>query len=196
VKALIFDTETTGMVEFRKPPEDPSQPDLIQLGLLLVDTTDWKPRAKSAFLVTLAEGVKIDPAAKAAHGISEEDCARFGVPASIACSFFNQACLQADVIVAHNLSFDVSIMKTALFRLGGKPNRLDGRQLVCTKELSTDVLKLPGKYGYKWPTLAEAYRHYTGEELTGAHDALVDTEACLVIFRALVETGVVELVGH
>lgn len=196
MKALIFDTETTGMVEFRKPPEDASQPDLIQLGLLLVDTTDWKLRARSAFLVTLADGVRIDPAAKAAHGISEEDCARYGVSPVVACSLFNQACLQADVVVAHNLAFDVSIMKTALHRLGNKPNRLEGRQLVCTKEASTDVLKLPGKYGYKWPTLAEAYRHYTGLELDGAHDAMVDTEACLVVFRALVETGVVELVDH
>ncbi|MEZ4330411.1 MAG: 3'-5' exonuclease [Myxococcota bacterium] len=196
MKALIFDTETTGMVEFRKPPEDATQPDLIQLGLLLVDTLDWKARARSALLVTLADGVRIDPAAKAAHGITEEDCARYGVPPIVACSLFNQACLQADVIVAHNLAFDVSIMKTALHRLGGKPHRLDGRQLVCTKEASTDVLKLPGKYGYKWPTLAEAYRHYTGLELDGAHDAMVDTEACLVVFRALVETGVVDLVGQ
>lgn len=195
MKALIFDTETTGMVEFKKPPEDRSQPDLIQLGLLLVDTADWKPWARSAFLVTLADGVRIDPAAKAAHGIGEEDCARYGIPAQVACSLFNQACLQADVIVAHNLTFDVSIMKTALHRLGGKPHRLDGRQLICTKEASTDVLKLPGKYGYKWPTLAEAYRHFTGLELAGAHDAMVDTEACLTIFRALVETGVVELTG-
>lgn len=195
MKALIFDTETTGMVEFRKPPEDPSQPDLIQLGLLLVDTVDWKARARSSFLVNLAEGVRIDPAAKAAHGISEEDCARYGIPAQVACSLFNQACLQADVIVAHNLSFDVSIMKTALFRLGNKPHRLEGRQLVCTKEASTDVLKLPGKYGYKWPTLAEAYHHFTGRELEGAHDALIDTEACLMVFRALVETRVVELGG-
>ena len=84
VKALIFDTETTGMVEFRKLPEDASQPDLIQLGMLLVDTADWKPRVRSSLLVTLAEGVKIEPAAKAAHGISEEECARFGVPPSIA----------------------------------------------------------------------------------------------------------------
>lgn len=196
MKALIFDTETTGMVEFKRPPEDASQPDLIQLGMILVDTADWKPRARCAFLVTLAPGVKIDPAAKAAHGISEEDCARYGVPAQVACSLFNQFCLQADVVVAHNLAFDVSIMKTALHRLGGKPNRLDGRQLVCTKEASTDVLKLPGKYGYKWPTLAEAYRHFTGLELEGAHDALVDTEACRMVFQALVETRVVELVGH
>ena len=141
MKALIFDTETTGMVQFRKPPEDPSQPDLIQLGMLLVDTVDWKPRARNSLLVQLAEGVRIEPAAKEAHGISEEDCARYGVAPIVACSLFNQACLQADIIVAHNLSFDSSIMKTALHRIGNKPHRMDGRQLVCTKEASTDVLK-------------------------------------------------------
>ena len=57
-------------------------------------------------------------------------------------------------------------------------------------EHCNDVLKLPGKYdSYKWPTLAEAYRHFTGKELEGAHDALVDSEACLVVFRGLVELG-------
>jgi DNA polymerase III epsilon subunit-like protein len=196
MKALIFDTETTGMVQFRKPPEDRSQPDLIQLGMLLVETSDWKPRARHSLLVQLADGVEIEPGAREAHGISEEDCARYGVAPVVACSLFNQACMQADIIVAHNLSFDTSIMKTALYRIGNKPNRLDGRQHVCTKEASTDVLKLPGKYGYKWPTLAEAYRHYTGQEVEGAHDALVDTEACLEIFRGLVQEGTVELVGH
>lgn len=196
MRALIFDTETTGMVQFRQPPEHPSQPDLIQLGMLLVDLEDWKPRARHSLLVQLREGARIEPAAFEAHGLSEADCARYGVPASVACSLFNQACLQADVIVAHNLSFDVSIMKTALFRLGSKPHRFDGRQLICTKEASTDVLKLPGNYGYKWPTLAEAYRHYTGLEIEGAHDALVDTEACLEVFRGLVQEGVVELIGR
>jgi DNA polymerase-3 subunit epsilon len=196
VKALIFDTETTGMVQFRKPPEDKTQPDLIQLGMLLVETTDWEPRARHSLLVTLADGVRIEPGAKEAHGISEEDCARYGVAPIVACSLFNQTCMQADIIVAHNLSFDVSIMKTALHRIGNKPHRLDGRQHVCTKETSTDVLKLPGKYGYKWPTLAEAYRHYTGKEIEGAHDALVDTEACLQVFRGLAQSGEVELVGH
>jgi len=196
VKALIFDTETTGMVQFRKPPEAPDQPDLIQLGMLLVDTSDWQPRARHSMLVQLRDGARIEPAAHEAHGISEDDCARYGVPAIVACSLFNQACLQADLVVAHNLSFHTSIMKTALHRLGNKPHRLEGRRLVCTKEASTDVLKLPGKYGYKWPTLAEAYRHYTGLEIDGAHDALVDTEACLEVFRGLVQEGMIELTGR
>jgi DNA polymerase III epsilon subunit-like protein len=164
--------------------------------MLLVETGDWRPRARHSLLVQLREGARIEPAAFDAHGISEEECARFGVVPAVACSLFNQLCLQAEIIVAHNLSFDASIMKTALHRLGNKPHRLDGRQQVCTKEASTDVLKLPGNYGYKWPTLAEAYTHYTGAEIEGAHDALVDTEACLEVFRGLVHEGVVELIGR
>ena len=193
VRALIFDTETTGMVRWKLPPEHESQPDLIQLGMLLVETVDWSAKARLSTLVRLPDGVRIDPGAKQAHGISEQDCEGYGVAAVVACSLFNQLCLQADAIVAHNMSFDRSVMLTALYRLGKKPDRMAGKRIICTMELSTDVLKLPGKYGgYKWPTLAEAYRHFAGEEIEGAHDALVDTQACLAVFRGLCEAGLVE----
>ena len=194
MKALIFDTETTGMVKWKLPPEHASQPDLIQLGMLLVDTDDWVVRCRHSMLIQLAEGVSIEPGAREAHGISEADCARYGVVALVACSLFNQLCMQADMIVAHNMSFDRSIMATALYRLGNKPNRMDGKRILCTKEASTDILKLPGQFdSYKWPTLAEAYHHFTGEEIVGAHDALVDSEACLEILRGLVRLGAVQL---
>jgi len=194
VKALIFDTETTGMVLWKKPPEDPGQPHLIQLGMLLLDTVKWSPMARYSGLVQLPDGASIEPEAYKAHGISEHDCKEFGVAPIVACSLFNQMCMRADVIVAHNMSFDQTVMLASLHRIGGKPERMSDKRLICTKEASTDVLKLPGKYGdYKWPTLAEAYHFYTGRELLGAHDALIDTEACLDVFRGLVETGVVEL---
>jgi DNA polymerase III subunit epsilon len=194
VKALIFDTETTGMVVRDSSPEDPRQPDLVQLGMLLVETEDWMARARHSMLVKLPEGVTIEEGARKAHGISEEDCQKYGVPAVVAGSLFNQLCLQADLIVAHNMAFDRSIMLTALHRLGGKPDRMAGMRLLCTMEESTEILKLPGRFdSYKWPSLAEAYRHFSQRELEGAHDALVDSEACLTVFRALVEGGDVTL---
>jgi DNA polymerase-3 subunit epsilon len=194
VKALIFDTETTGMIKWKLEPEHSSQPDLIQLGMLLIETEGWKMRARHSVLLKLPEGASIEPGAQAAHGISAEDCATYGVESVVACSLFNQHCMQADVIVAHNMSFDRSVMLTALFRLGKKPDRMAGKRLICTKDESTDVLKLPGKFeSYKWPTLGEAYRHFSGHDLEGAHDALVDTEACLVVFRGLVDLGVIVL---
>jgi DNA polymerase-3 subunit epsilon len=194
VKVLVFDTETTDMVRWKLPPEHESQPDLVQLGMLLVETAGWSVKARLAALVRLPEGARIEPGARRAHGISEQDCSAYGVAPVVACSLFNQFCMQAEAIVAHNMSFDHSVMLTALYRLGRKPNRMAGKRILCTKELSTDLLKLPGKYGgYKWPTLAEAYRFFTGEDVDGAHDAMVDTEACLVVFRGLCEAGVVEL---
>ncbi len=189
MNALIFDTETTGMVQWKQPPEHPGQPDLVQLAMLLVDRDDWSIQCRASVVVQLAEGVKIDPEAEATHGISAQMCQRFGVQPIVAVSLFNQLCMQADVIVAHNISFDESVMRTALYRLGNKPNRFEGKAMVCTKEATTDILKLPGKYGYKWPTLAEAYRHYTGLEIENAHDALQDTLACLDVYRALVSEG-------
>ena len=194
MKALIFDTETTGMVKWRKEPQDPSQPHLIQLALLLVDTVGWKAMGRYASLVQLPEGAAIEPGAQEAHGISEQECKEFGIAPIVACSLFNQMCMRADVIVAHNMSFDQTVMLASLYRVGNKPERMSDKRLICTKEESTDVLKLPGKYGdYKWPTLAEAYTFYTGRELEGAHDALVDTEACLEVFKGLVDAGVVKL---
>lgn len=191
MNVLIFDTETTGMVQWKEPPEHPSQPDLVQLAMLLVDRDDWSIKSRVSLFVQLAEGVTIDPEAEKTHGISAADCERFGVPPVVAVSLFNQLCMQADVIVAHNISFDETVMLTALHRLGGRPNRMEGKALVCTKEATTEILKLPGKYGYKWPTLAEAYRHYTGLEIENAHDALNDTLACLEVYRALVSEGIV-----
>ncbi len=191
MNALIFDTETTGMVQWKEPPDHPAQPDLVQLAMLLVDRDDWSIKSRVSLIVQLAEGVTIEPEAEATHGISAADCERFGVAPVVAVSLFNQLCMQADAIVAHNISFDQSVMLTALHRLGNKPNRIEGKALVCTKEATTEILKLPGKYGYKWPTLAEAYRHYTGLEIENAHDALEDTLACLEVYRALVSEGVV-----
>ena len=159
MKALIFDTETTGMVKWKEPPSHPAQPDLVQLAMLLVDRDTWTTMNRVSFIVQLADGVRIDPEAEATHGISAADCGQFGIAPIVAVSLFNQLCIQADVIVARNLSFDQSIMETALYRLGNKPNRMLGKGLICTKEATTDVLKLPGNYGkYKWPTLAEAYK--------------------------------------
>jgi DNA polymerase-3 subunit epsilon len=194
MRAMIFDTETTGMVLRDRSPEDPGQPNLVQLGMLLLETDGWTARARHSMLVKLPEGARIEDGAKQAHGISEADCQQYGVPLFVAVSLFNQLCLQADLIVAHNMAFDRSIMQTALFRLGGKPDRMEGLRRICTMLESTEILKLPGRFdSYKWPSLAEAYKHFTQCELEGAHDALVDSEACLAVFRGLVAQGAVTL---
>jgi hypothetical protein len=62
----------------------------------------------------------------------------------------------------------------------------------CTMEKSTNLVKLPGKYGkYKWPKLVELYKFLFNEELTGAHDALVDILATRRCYYELLKRGIV-----
>lgn len=155
----------------------------------------------------------IDPEAQAVHGISREDCDMYGVSPSCAVQLFLEACQRAHVVVAHNLAFDDMVMEAAMLRACGNHDNIlpfkkspasHEPQRVCTMKSSTNVLKLPGKWNksHKWPSLQEAYSHFAvkkeGEEensivIERAHDALVDAEACLVVFRGLVESGAIAL---
>lgn len=187
--ALIFDTETTGKADFTKPPTDPSQPDLVQLGMILVDTVDWKKRMQVSLLI---KGASPEPEAQEVHGISKENCEAYGMELHTAVDLFQTACRRADVLVAHNLQFDQLVMEIVLHR-SGLMTTIDVPTQVCTMKACTDILKLPGKFNnFKWPSLAESYAHFTNQEIVDAHDALNDADACLTIFRHLVESGALD----
>jgi DNA polymerase III epsilon subunit-like protein len=191
------------MVRFRDPYTGSSQPDLVQLGFLMVDTSDWKIRNQGSFLVQLRNATAgIEESAEKVHGISAQDCSDFGVDHDIALDVFENLCSRADVLVGHNIRFDAIVMQTAFFRGGRESTASSGifasKQQICTMMESIELCKLPSKMpgkkstSYKWPSLEEAYRFVNGDEekvLEGAHDALVDSEACLQVFRYLVEHG-------
>lgn len=82
-------------------------------------------------------------------------------------------------IVCHNARFDVSaINRTA--EAHNIPQHLKLSDTLCTMVLSTQHVKLPGKYGYKWPKNLELFAFlYPDEEMpceSTLHDALVDTQ--------------------
>jgi DNA polymerase III epsilon subunit-like protein len=59
---------------------------------------------------------------------------------------------------------------------------------------ATDFCRLPGSYGYKWPTLAELYFELFHDEVEEAHNARVDVVACAKCFFELKKRRVL-LVG-
>lgn len=202
--ALIFDTETNGKLDFKKEGEmdTSSQPALVQLGMILVDTATWIPKLRTCMLIQ--EVSFMEEGAQKIHGIAVQDCQRYGVPQVLACQQFRHLVTLADCLVAHNLNFDERVMKIAMQRVGLPPIdplRLgENRQSICTMKESTDIVGIPATFvgksaqEYKWPTLAEAYQHFTSRTLeNGGHDAMVDAEACLTIFQSLVESGKVQL---
>lgn len=177
---LFFDTETTGKALFGKPATEPAQPHLMQLAMVMANE-------KKDVLFQMSSLVRIgnahvEPEAEAVHGISGEEANGYGLHPKAAASIFERYAKLADVHVGHNVDFDELIMRIVSERNGVAMPALNK---FCTMRKNTDVLKLPGKYGFKWPRLDETYRHYFETDFENAHDAMADCRACMDIFYAM-----------
>jgi DNA polymerase-3 subunit epsilon len=188
---LFFDTETTGLPDFKARSSDPAQPHLVQLALVTV--SDDGAETQAASLIVRPDGWTIPPAMTAIHGISHERAMDEGVPETAAVTAFMMAQGAALLRVAHNESFDRRIMRIAMTRAGIQRDMIEfieGRESFCTCNAAKPILNLPpsgkmkavGFNGPKPPKLAECIQFFFGEDLAGAHDALVDTRACARIY--------------
>jgi DNA polymerase-3 subunit epsilon len=192
--ALFYDTETTGLPLFNDPSEDPRQPHIVQLGACLVDLDARKEHA-SLDLVIKPEGWTVPDDVAAIHGITTEHALSVGVPASLAFGLLMELWAAADVRIAHNEQFDARLVRIGLMRHDTREeaDRWKDGKAQCTQLLSTPILKLPptarmiaaGRRHHKSANLGEAYRHFTGRELEGAHSAMVDVRACMDVYFAI-----------
>lgn len=172
---LFFDTETTGMIDFKA---DRNAPRIVQLAALLTD--DGGEEVASVSVIIKPDGWKVSDEAAAIHGITTERASFCGVPESAALHLFDSLLLCADTACAHNFSFDHAMMSR------GSEIRFNVllQRKFCTMMAMTPVCQLPGKYSgqYKWPKLQEAFKHAFGKEFEGAHDAMADVRACAAVY--------------
>ena len=185
---LFFDTETTGLAYKAKQltPEDPNYPRIMQIAALLLDSK-FNPIAQYSTLVKLEPHVQVDPKAQEAHGITKEDCEKYGVPAEIALMMFQSFAKNAQHFCGHNVEFDCDMITAEERALFAKQGIIPvGYSKICTMELMTPICKLPHarwKNQYKWPKLNEAYKHVFGREFEDAHDALADVRASIDLYK-------------
>jgi len=181
---LVFDTETTGLVDFRNPAVPAMQPHIVQLALLLGN--EFCTIFKLSMLIR-PNGWVIPEKASKVHGITTEMAERFGLKIETAMGFFSAMCKRAELVVAHNYDFDAIMIAAETARLG-LDNPLAGMPSYCTMKRSTEICKIPNpKYPgkFKWPKLEEAYEFFLNETMEGAHDAMCDVEGTFDVFLAM-----------
>jgi len=179
---LTVDTETTGKWVFGRPITAPEQPRIVQLGAILADLSG-KIKGELNLLIKPA-GWTIPAEATAIHGITTEDCEKYGIEIRSALGLFNMWIRYAPLLVAHNIDFDVNMVNSEVAKLGKSPI-LDGVQKYCTMKNSTNIVKIPSPRGYKWPKLQETHKFLFNEDFEGAHDAMADVRACLRCYLEL-----------
>lgn len=183
---LYFDTETCDYSE----DDAPSLP--CELAFVLAD--EERTYASIGVIIDQTHWVGIrgaNPIAERVwrkHGVTPERASAYGVAPDVILNIFRLYSDLADVVVAHNISFDVNVMNHA-FRTQQLPPVSWPRQY-CTMRESAAILKLPafGRFrinGYKAPRLGEAYKHFTTRELQNAHNALNDVFACKLVHKGI-----------
>lgn len=180
---LFFDTETTGL--------NKSSDRVIQVAWLLI-SDDGKELRRNNRLIK-PSGFEIPPSAEKIHGISTAVANRFGVPLRQALLDFVRDIDVCKVIIGHNLSFDIDMLRPEFARENIK-FRLDGKSIVCTMRSSTAWCRLPkldGRPGYKWPKLDELHYRLFGNYFDNAHDALNDVLATKACFFELIRLNVI-----
>jgi DNA polymerase-3 subunit epsilon len=199
---LVFDTETTGLPDYHKPSEMPHQPHLVELAAILFDTDTMKVVDDLDTLVQ-PDGWVSEPEAFAAHGITEAEAMRDGLPERVALSLFLDLMDMADYRVAFNeAGFDQRIIRIAIKRYGDGSSDPRNSQ-VEHRDAIADAFKeckgycvmygsrreRPNVFKRKVPNLAEALQFWCGKEIEGAHRAMVDADACLDIYLAMLAAG-------
>jgi DNA polymerase III subunit epsilon len=171
VTLLALDFETTGLdsaagrvveigaVRFRLGPDGGSGP--------------GAPVEEASLACLVDPGMPIPWAARAIHGISDEDVA--GSPSFREVAPALLALAEGATIVAHNVRFDLSFLDAELSRL----------DLARPPAETADTLRLcrrafPGRPSYSLGAIAAVLGIYAGS----AHRALDDARTCMLLYAA------------
>ena len=196
---LFYDTETQHLPLFSEPSEDPRQPHIVQWGAILVDM-DTREELETLDVLVKPDGWVIPDETIAIHGITNERAHAEGIPAIEALDRFMALWTTNDQVVrvGFNEPFDARMVRIALFRHvnqaaadNWKSGLFHDVMKVVTpmcKLPPTEAMKRAGRgRQFKQPKLTEAYEHFFGEPLVGAHGALADARATLRIHFHLVD---------
>lgn len=191
---LIFDTETTGLPNFKERYDHPSQPRVVELAL--IELYDDGEEIKGESWIIKPDGWEVPEEVAKIHGITTGMAEAQGVPMKEVMEIMHEKVMRATRVVAHNFDFDRRLMITERHFCGmfdeSQPWGLREKSF-CTMKESKEIIKLPpsekmmasGRYDNKNPSLAEAYRFFTGEDFSDSHRALPDAYACMKVYLAI-----------
>ena len=171
--SCIFDTETTGIPKHPNA-KDEIQPRVIEFGAVLANE---KGEIIDEMSLLFNPQEPLEEIITRITGLTDEDLADaplFEVKAHDIARFISKA----DVLIAHNLPFDKTMMELEINRCDASKVPFAGfpwpEIAICTVQEHAD------EWGYR-PKLIELYEHYTGEKLEQTHRAIDDVKALLSV---------------
>lgn len=178
----VIDTETTGLFDFKKPADGYGQPRMASFcGIAIDHPEDDAPVIFERYI--RPDGWAMSPDAGRVNGLTTEMLAEKGVPVAEVLDEYVSRIEAGYCIVAYNAQFDIKMLRAEL-RRAGRDDLFERTRNICVMRPLTDILRIPGRFGFKWPNLGEACAHF-GIVNEKAHDAVGDARAALEVMRHL-----------
>jgi len=203
---LVFDTETTGLPKTKVINETTinSLPYIVQLSYMIYDTDSTKIIKISDNIVKIPENVELTKESIAIHGIDKNKINEKGKPMVEILQEFLTDIKSIDLIIAHNIDFDINMIIVELYRsaMDTKNSHIKEINLpvtvqlqymnrYCTMKNSMELCnikkfsKTTGNEYIKFPTLTETYNKLFNVKPNNMHNSLNDIYACFRCFYKL-----------
>lgn len=204
-RILVFDVETTGLLpkqnKMRTTPFT-ELPYVIQLSFALYDIKQKRIISQYDSYIKNDPTIVIPEKIQELTGITPEICSNRGRPIIEVLYKFNRAYKECDVLVAHNMEFDlnmvqleirrnydsiIKIMPAIITTFSKEYEERIGMVRFCTMKESVELCSIyvqpqdPTKKPWKkWPSLAQLYaKLFDGATVNGLHNSMVDVLVCL-----------------
>jgi DNA polymerase III epsilon subunit-like protein len=182
--ALFLDTETSGLPDthnlrwgvypYYKKLDKYSNARIVQFSMLITDNKFKFIDVKD--YIIKREGFEITN--EKFHGITNDISDELGVSFdTVAVEIFYENLQKVSHIIAHNVAFDIGVIKSELYRrnLQFIIDEIDKKTLLCTMKHMKPILKIINQYGnYKNPSLNEIYKYNFNNDVENAHNSLYD----------------------
>ena len=212
MKIAVFDTETTGLPKTKILNELTLHlwPYIVQFSYLIYDTELKKITKKVDLVIRIPENINISDEVSDIHGITNFISQNSQYKIEDALIHFSRDYLNynIDLIVGHNLSFDINMLKIELMREINNEKKSndkrkflqllenlndmepDSHELYCTMQKSIELcnLKTTSKYGkeyVKFPKLNELHMKLFNSSPKNLHNSLNDVLICLRCYYML-----------
>ena len=119
MRILVFDTETTGLPssKFINPDVLNLWPHIVQFSYVLYDTELNDIVKSSDTIVKVKDDIIISEESIRIHGITNDNSKRNGKHIDLVLKDFFDDFRNCDLLVGHNISFDINMVKVELLRL-------------------------------------------------------------------------------
>jgi len=214
MRVLVFDTETTGLPKKSVGREvtftnEVDWPHIVQFSYVVYNTKSFTLENLVDVIISVPKEVEFTPESVRLHGITREISNQNGKNIDDVLLTFTQVCEQVDVIVAHNITFDINMIKAEFYRILKKsvldepmtsPNTIRRRigleqfacmsmskTFCCTMRENTELCDIRVRRSdnteyKKYPTLSELHAKLYGVVPRNLHNSLHDVIVCLRCF--------------